>query len=551
MIARSGAGAGSDAVRRATGLRVQRTAPSSATGLLAVTYSTAATSGSRATAVAAREQAAGASVVQQLTFSQTGTVIHVLSVPVANMAAVSATLRLQSGVQGVAPTGFRRYTTAVTIPYFPNDPYFNGFTMAQNTMAGNPAPSTSHAPPYDESSLVPGQWDMHAIKLEYAFGYSQPVNGSTVTPTANALGSSNVKIAIIDTGEDPTHPELASKIAYQKCFITNAAGTAQSTSNFETDPLGHGTDVSGIAAAYTGNNFGFTGTGGNARIYAYRVFPTPDDNCTNDNSTDAQCSSSTADIAAAINDAVAQGVNIISMSLGGPACSSPGVDSDPVEGAAVANAIAHNVIVIAASGNSGGQGVGTPACDAGVIAVGATSLSDGSPNATGNNSGTAVAPVEYVANYSQYGTVNGAQNTGAWGIVAPGGDPSSDADTDDLHWIENIWTSTPYQSSSSDYSFFGQCNDDYPNSAGTTPPLDCRTLIAGTSMATPHVAGAAALILSVNSTYQSATAMKTLLCQTADDLGGSSTAFQGCGRLNVYNAMAVALSDPTLPTPVP
>ena len=39
--------------------------------------------------------------------------------------------------------------------------------------------------------------------------------------------------------------------------------------------------------------------------------------------------------------------------------------------------------------------------------------------------------------------------------------------------------------------------------------------------------------------------------ETADDLGGSSTAFQGCGRLNVYNAMAVALSDPTLPTPVP
>jgi hypothetical protein len=43
--------------------------------------------------------------------------------------------------------------------------------------------------------------------------------------------------------------------------------------------------------------------------------------------------------------------------------------------------------------------------------------------------------------------------------------------------------------------------------------------ILATSMATPHVAGAGALIF--------------------------------CGRLNVYNAMATALNDPSLPTPIP
>jgi subtilisin family serine protease len=553
VVARANAGFGSDAVRRATGLRVNRGAQSTATGLLAVAYSSGAVSGTRATTVSARETAAGGTLVNQLSFSNTGTVIHVLSVPATQMTVVANALRSQSGVVSVAPTGMRRYTTAVTTPYFPNDPYFDGFTAAQNVIAGNTAAATFKVGPYEESSGVPGQWDMHAIKLESAFGYSQTGNGSGIT-NSNALGSSSVKIAIIDTGEDPNHPELASKIAYQKCFITNGAGT-QSVSNFETDPMGHGTDVAGIAAADMNNAFGFTGVGGNVEIYAYRVFPTPDDNCANESSTDPQCSSSTADIAAAINDAVAQHVNVISMSLGGPACSPAGTDTDPVEGQAIANAIAAKIVVVAASGNSGPGAVGTPACDTGVIAVGATALSDGAgnPNGSGVTSGSPSSPVEYVATYSEFGSPNIPQSASSWGIVAPGGDPSgASSDNDDLHWIENIWTTAPYQSSPTDNNFIGQCNDDYPNSSGLSSPVDCRTLIAGTSMATPHVAGAAALILSATggsgSQYQSSSAMMTLLCSTADDIGSS---IQGCGRLNVYNAMAKALGDPSPPSPIP
>jgi hypothetical protein len=42
--------------------------------------------------------------------------------------------------------------------------------------------------------------------------------------------------------------------------------------------------------------------------------------------------------------------------------------------------------------------------------------------------------------------------------------------------------------------------------------------------------------------------MKQLLCQTADNISDSH---QGCGRLNVYNAMAVAMHDSSPPTPIP
>jgi subtilisin family serine protease len=496
------------------------------TTLLAVTYDRG-TALASASAIGSREGTTGARLVRTLDYSHIGKQTHILSVPAGKLASVEATLRAQAGVESVAPTGLRRAPLTVSQRYATGDPYFDGF--------GDSAP-------YFETAAIPGQWDMHAIKADYAFEYSQANNGSGIVNAA-ALGSSSVKIAIIDTGEDPTHPELSSKITRQRCFITDPNDNP-STSDFETDPMGHGTDVSGIAAADTGNSFGFAGTGGNVQIWGYRVFPEPDDNCASDDSNDNQCGASTADIAAAIDDAVNAGVNVISMSLGGGACSA-GVDDDPTEGQAVANAIAANVVVVAAAGNNGTPGVEAPGCDTGVIAVGATSLDDGQTNASGHTGGTASAPVEYVASYTDVGTPAVAvHNSSAWGIVAPGGDPYLNTDNDDLHWIENIWTSTPYTATPNDINFDGVCTADYPNVSNVTPPVDCRTLIAGTSMATPHVAGAAALILSVNATYQSPAKMRQLLCQTADDIGDPN---EGCGRLNVYRAMATALNDPNLP----
>jgi hypothetical protein len=541
-------GTGSIARLNATGdsaarFHVARHAASgSAPNLLAVTYdrSTALASMPQ---IAAREGGLGLQLLHSYDYPSLNVVQRVVSVPSGQLAQAEATLRAQAGVRSVALTGERRYPLSSSA-YYTNDPYFTGFAPNFETL------------PYAENANVPGQWDMHAIGLEHAFGY---VNGGTgVAANANALGSTAIKIAIIDTGEDASHPELTSQIAYQRCFITNPnpVPSPLSTGIYSTDTFGHGTDVSGIAAAASGNALGFTGAGGKAVIYAYRVFPTPDDTCEDGQPPDERCGADTSDIASAIGDAVTQGVNVISMSLGGGGCSN-GQDTDTTEGTAIANAISHNVVVVAAAGNAYTNVLDAPACDPGVIAVGATGLDDGQPTGTSAyttpNAANASAGnvVEYVTSYSQYGSPGSAvRSATAWGIVAPGGDPGNgdfSGAIDNLHWIQNIWTSTPYEENAGDQNFAGNCVTDYPIDS-PTGAVDCRTFIAGTSMATPHVAGAAALILAVtggrSSPYQTPSAMKQLLCQTADDLADSH---EGCGRLNVYRAMATVLGDTNPP----
>jgi len=528
-MAASLASFGSDAIRRAPAKASSQssTEPSTLPGLLEVVRSGAAATGTRGTLSTAIAHAGG-NVTQRFTFANIGTSIDVVAVNPAKSAAIAAQMRLLPGVTKVVPMGLR-YTQSVLAPVTTNDPYFQGFpgSVAPYYEAGNPAPSPA------PGTSLPGQWDMHAISLGHAWAYSNLTDAPAGYQKPAAMGSSSVRVAIVDTGADVTHPELSSKVVYEHCFITDINSGVQSSSNYVTDLDGHGTDVAGIAAADVNNSLGFVGAGGNVSLIVERVFPSPPSNCVSQLSSNPQAcstSASTADIASGIDDAVANGAKVVNLSIG---ASCAGGD-DPLEANAVANALAANVVVVAASGNSGGSALDAPACDTGVIAVGASALSDGYPTGTYSSGapGSSGAPVEYVPSYSNY-----QAGSTTWGLVAPGGDPANvGPGVDDLHWIENIYSSTAMGGAT--------CTPDFEAPSGSQG--DCRILIAGTSQATPHVSGAAALLLSVNSSL-TPTQVRNYLCSDAYTLPTVSAAAQGCGRLDVYRAMADVLGDPNLP----
>ncbi len=401
---------------------------------------------------------------------------RVESVDPARVAGEVARLHAVAGVRNVQLAQYRR-SLSVT----PNDPYYDGFGPGA---------------PYYESSTQPGQWDMHVMGVSAA--WSSVENGAP--------------IAIVDTGVDVTHPDLSGKVVYARCFVTYPTSAAQTTGSYVTDMDGHGTDVAGIASADTNNAFGFSGAGFNAPLLAYRIFPTPPSSGCTSSSKNPQCDTTDVDEASAINDAVAHGAHVINLSLGAPGPLSNCTDT--LEENAVENAISHGVVVVAASGNESANHLDCPAAYPGVIAVGASAL---------KGSGNAVS--EGVASYSNWVAAAGPGAGGAY-LVAPGGDPAGSSDADDLHWIENIYSSTAIGGT--------DCALDQAGQSG-----DCRVLIAGTSQATPHVAGVAALMLGLRPNLTPAQ-IAADLCATATKIGGSK---QGCGRLNAAAAVARAASQ--------
>jgi thermitase len=185
-----------------------------------------------------------------------------------------------------------------------------------------------------------------------------------------ATGSSTVTIAILDTGVDLTHPDLAGKIVAGYDFVNNDRSPQ--------DDYGHGTHVAGIAAALTNNATGVAGVSWGARIMPLKIL-------------DSTGSGDMLDAADAIVWATEHGAQVINMSFG--TIKILDCTYTPMQ-AAIDYAHAHNVVIVAASGNAGKENILFPACAPNVIAVGAT---DNSNNIT---------------NFSNYGS--------ALDLVAPG-----------------------------------------------------------------------------------------------------------------------------------
>lgn len=219
-----------------------------------------------------------------------------------------------------------------------------GVTAASTPSPGATPSSLATAPTNDTTNASPAT---HTEPPDRGTAYGVRTMYNT-TRLANTSGGAGVNVAVLDTGVDRDHPDLANRIA--ECRDYTGDTVRHDTC---TDHNGHGTHVAGIVLADGGpTGTGIYGLAPEAELFAFKV-------CTDRGS----CQSSA--LRNALRDAVDTGAHIIVISLGGRA--NPHVQ-DAVEYAAQ-----NDVLIVAAAGNSGPNpdSIEYPAADPRVIGVGA------------------------------------------------------------------------------------------------------------------------------------------------------------------------------------
>jgi hypothetical protein len=189
--------------------------------------------------------------------------------------------------------------------------------------------------PNDEEYAAQQQWYITQIKAEQAWDVT--------------TGSPNILIAIVDTGTAYDHPDLNGKRVGGHDFYNN-----------DDDPYddnGHGTMTAGLAAAIGNNSEGIAGVSWGAKIMPVKVLGGPQGEGTDEM------------VAAGFRYAVDNGANIINASLGSD-------ETSQIEEDAVKYAHDHNVLFVAAAGNSPDGKPHYPAADDTAMAVGATIRND-------------------------------------------------------------------------------------------------------------------------------------------------------------------------------
>ncbi|MGZ4640131.1 MAG: S8 family serine peptidase [Actinomycetes bacterium] len=318
----------------------------------------------------------------------------------------------------------------------------------------------------------------------YAKQYGpQQIHAEQAWATSTGAGA---VIAVVDTGVDLTHPDLAGQLVGGATFI----GCNPSCGNGDwkgPDGVGqaedtHGTHVSGIAAAATNNGVGIAGVAPDAKIMPVKVLEGG--------------SGSYEDIAHGVRWAADHGADVINMSLGGlqgtQALSLTGLDTTLQD--AISYAKGKGVAIIAAAGNDSVPVCNSPGFDEGVLCVVSTDKRE-------LRSAFSSGPIRPDLN----------------AVAAPGGSlvPACG---------EDIVSTVPAGTSASGATCgYGNAYDEY----------------AGTTMATPHVAGVAALLAAQG---RSADAIYTALTSTARtpgaDARGVFTPVYGYGIVDAAAAVA-------------
>jgi len=269
------------------------------------------------------------------------------------------------------------------------------------------------------------------------------INLESAWQAMDSRGSAAVTVAVLDTGVLTAHPDLHDNLVDGYDFIEGNAGANDpgdkgiggQRSSF------HGTHVAGTIAAGT-NGVGGTGVAPGVKIMPVRVLG--EDGGTSSQIIAGLCFAAQLNAEnnpRCSNVLTVDAADIINLSLGGP-------DSSDIEQAVYNAVVAKGIIVIAAAGNESTSAPSYPAAYDNVISVSATNRNT------------------ELASYSNFGD--------RIDVAAPGGDFASD------EGILSSW------------------GDDL-NVAPNDEPEFIYGSLQGTSMASPHVAGVAALMKSVNS----------------------------------------------------
>jgi serine protease len=337
---------------------------------------------------------------------------------------------------------------------------------------------------------APSQWALSMVGVSQAWSRTQ---GERTT------------VAVIDSGINPDHPDLAGAVvASVSCVTTNGDSRRCGGSGRDTD--GHGTAVAGVVAG-RGVSGGTLGVAPAARLMAIKVF-TP--SCLPQLAGGALCRllSNPDDVTAGIHWAVDHGAQVINLSLEFLPSQVSSSAEIPLIVSAIDYAHRKDVVVVGAAGNDQASQIAYPARAAGVISVGASTRD------------------RCLADYSNIGA--------GLDLVAPGGGDDAILPADsDCHPERNL--PAIYQLTLTDPGHWDRFG--YPN------------FYIGTSMSSPQVAAAAALVISSRVIGRRPTPNEVLLrlIDTATALGGSQpNSTYGWGLLNVG-----AATDPNAPvTPI-
>ncbi|MFH7597278.1 S8 family serine peptidase [Streptomyces racemochromogenes] len=345
------------------------------------------------------------------------------------------------------------------------------------------------------------QWDLF-----------EPTAGMNVPAAWDKSTGSGVTVAVIDTGY-VAHSDVAPNIVAGYDFISDSTAARDGngrdnnpadqgdwsaagecgTGSKASDSSWHGTHVAGTIAAATNNGKGVAGIAYNAKIQPVRVL--------------GKCGGATSDIVDAITWAsggTVAGVpanptpaKVINMSLGGSGTCSSSYQN------AINAAVARGTTVVVAAGNSNADASSfTPASCNNVITVAAT-------NRTGDRSF-----------YSNYGT--------KVDVSAPGGETRRATDTPGT-------VTTPENGILSTL-----------NNGTTTPGAEIYKPYQGTSMAAPHIAGLAALLVAAKPSLTPAQ-VEAAIKTNARPLAGTCTGGCGAGLADAAATVNAVTSTPATP----